>query len=65
MLLAAVQKTSTFQRINDIASHFSGQRGGAEEQGIKENELFIFSHPEWRSQLEAHFQRMLAAYPQA
>jgi NAD(P)-dependent dehydrogenase (short-subunit alcohol dehydrogenase family) len=33
--------------------------------GIKENELFIFSHPEWRSTLEEHFQRMLAAYPQA
>ncbi len=33
--------------------------------GIKENELFIFSHPEWRSTLEAHFSSMLAAYPQA
>jgi NAD(P)-dependent dehydrogenase (short-subunit alcohol dehydrogenase family) len=33
--------------------------------GIKENELFIFSHPEWRRTLEEHFQRMLAAYPQA
>src|SRR5262249_23871163 len=33
--------------------------------GIKENELYIFSHPEWRSTLEEHFQRMLAAYPQA
>jgi NAD(P)-dependent dehydrogenase (short-subunit alcohol dehydrogenase family) len=33
--------------------------------GIRENELFIFSHPEWRSTLEEHFQRMLAAYPQA
>jgi NAD(P)-dependent dehydrogenase (short-subunit alcohol dehydrogenase family) len=33
--------------------------------GIKENELFIFSHPEWRSTLEEHFQRTLAAYPQA
>ena len=33
--------------------------------GIRENELFIFSHPEWRSTLEEHFQRILAAYPQA
>ena len=33
--------------------------------GIRENELFIFSHPEWRSSVEEHFQRMLAAYPQA
>ena len=33
--------------------------------GIKENELFIFSHPEWRSTLEEHFQRILAAYPLA
>ena len=33
--------------------------------GIRENELFIFSDPEWRSTLEEHFQRMLAAYPQA
>ena len=33
--------------------------------GIQENELFIFSHPEWRSTVEEHFQRMLAAYPQA
>ena len=33
--------------------------------GIRENELFIFSHPEWRSTLEQHFQRILAAYPQA
>jgi NAD(P)-dependent dehydrogenase (short-subunit alcohol dehydrogenase family) len=31
--------------------------------GIRENELFIFSHPEWRKTLEDHFQRMLAAYP--
>jgi short-subunit dehydrogenase len=33
--------------------------------GIRENELFIFSHAEWRSTVEEHFQRMLAAYPQA
>ena len=33
--------------------------------GIEENKLFIFSHPEWRSTLEEHFQRILAAYPQA
>jgi NAD(P)-dependent dehydrogenase (short-subunit alcohol dehydrogenase family) len=33
--------------------------------GIKENELFIFSHPEWRSAFEEHFQQLLAAYPQA
>ena len=33
--------------------------------GIRENELVIFSHPEWRSTMEEHFQRMLAAYPQA
>jgi NAD(P)-dependent dehydrogenase (short-subunit alcohol dehydrogenase family) len=33
--------------------------------GIKENELFIFSHPEWRSTVEEHFQRMLAVYPKA
>jgi NAD(P)-dependent dehydrogenase (short-subunit alcohol dehydrogenase family) len=33
--------------------------------GIKENELFIFSHPEWRSTMEEHFQRTLAAYPKA
>ena len=33
--------------------------------GIKENELFIFSHPEWRSTLEEHFRRILAAYPLA
>jgi short-subunit dehydrogenase len=33
--------------------------------GIEENEPYIFSHPEWRSTLEQHFQRMLAAYPQA
>jgi NAD(P)-dependent dehydrogenase (short-subunit alcohol dehydrogenase family) len=33
--------------------------------GIRENELFIFSHAEWRSTLEEHFQRILAAYPQA
>ena len=30
--------------------------------GIEENELYIFSDPEWRSTLEEHFQRMLAAY---
>jgi short-subunit dehydrogenase len=33
--------------------------------GIKENQLYIFSHPEWRTTLEEHFQQMLAAYPQA
>jgi hypothetical protein len=33
--------------------------------GIKENQPYIFSHPEWRSALEEHYQRMLAAYPKA
>jgi NAD(P)-dependent dehydrogenase (short-subunit alcohol dehydrogenase family) len=33
--------------------------------GIKENQLFIFSHPEWRSTVEEHFQRMMAAYPKS
>ena len=33
--------------------------------GIKENQLTIFSHPEWRSAFEEHYQRMLAAYPKA
>jgi hypothetical protein len=33
--------------------------------GIRENEMFIFSHPEWRSTLEEHFRRTLAAHPQA
>ena len=34
-------------------------------QGIKENQLYIFSDPEWRSPLEEHYQRILAAYPKA
>ena len=33
--------------------------------GIKENQLYIFSHPEWRSTLEQHYQQILAAYPTA
>ena len=33
--------------------------------GIKENQLYIFSHPEWRSTLEEQYQQILAAYPQA
>jgi hypothetical protein len=33
--------------------------------GIRENDLFIFSHPKWRSTVEEHSQRMLAVYPQA
>jgi NAD(P)-dependent dehydrogenase (short-subunit alcohol dehydrogenase family) len=33
--------------------------------GIKENELHIFTDPEWRGPIEEHFQRMLAAYPQS
>jgi NAD(P)-dependent dehydrogenase (short-subunit alcohol dehydrogenase family) len=33
--------------------------------GIKENELYIFTHPEWRSALEEYFQGLLAAYPPA
>jgi len=32
--------------------------------GIRENELFIFSHPEWRGAVEEHLQRMMVAYPQ-
>jgi NAD(P)-dependent dehydrogenase (short-subunit alcohol dehydrogenase family) len=32
--------------------------------GIKENKLVIFSHPEWRSTVEQHFQRMMADYSQ-
>lgn len=33
--------------------------------GIKENELHIFTHPEWRITLEEYFQGMLASYPNA
>jgi len=34
-------------------------------QGIKKNQLYIFTHPEWRSALEEYFQGILAAYPTA
>jgi NAD(P)-dependent dehydrogenase (short-subunit alcohol dehydrogenase family) len=33
--------------------------------GIKENQLYIFSDPVWRSTLEEQYQRILAAYPKA
>jgi NAD(P)-dependent dehydrogenase (short-subunit alcohol dehydrogenase family) len=32
-------------------------------RGIRDNELYIFTHPELRSALEDRFQRILAAYP--
>jgi NAD(P)-dependent dehydrogenase (short-subunit alcohol dehydrogenase family) len=32
-------------------------------QGIMENELFIFTHPELRSWIEDRFQKILTAYP--
>ena len=32
-------------------------------RGIRDNELYIFTHPELRSILEDRFQRILAAYP--
>jgi NAD(P)-dependent dehydrogenase (short-subunit alcohol dehydrogenase family) len=32
-------------------------------RGIRDNELYIFTHPEARSDLEHQFQRTLAAYP--
>jgi NAD(P)-dependent dehydrogenase (short-subunit alcohol dehydrogenase family) len=32
---------------------------------ISEEELYIFTHPEFRSVLEGRFERILAAYPQA
>lgn len=34
-------------------------------RAIKENELYIFTHPEFRSPLEERFQRILAAYPRS
>jgi NAD(P)-dependent dehydrogenase (short-subunit alcohol dehydrogenase family) len=34
-------------------------------QGIKENKLYVFTHPEWRSTVEEYFQQILAAYPNA
>jgi NAD(P)-dependent dehydrogenase (short-subunit alcohol dehydrogenase family) len=34
-------------------------------QGIKENKLYIFTHPEWRNTLDEYFQGLMAAYPQA
>jgi hypothetical protein len=32
-------------------------------RGIRDNELYIFTHPELRGVLEDRFQRILAAYP--
>jgi NAD(P)-dependent dehydrogenase (short-subunit alcohol dehydrogenase family) len=32
-------------------------------QGIMENELFVFTHPEFRNLVEDLFQRILTAYP--
>jgi hypothetical protein len=32
-------------------------------RGIMENELFVFTHPEFRNLLEDRFQRILGAYP--
>jgi hypothetical protein len=32
-------------------------------QGIMENELFVFTHPEFRNLVEDRFQRILTAYP--
>jgi NAD(P)-dependent dehydrogenase (short-subunit alcohol dehydrogenase family) len=32
-------------------------------RGIMENELFVFTHPEYRSFVEERFQRILAVYP--
>jgi hypothetical protein len=34
-------------------------------RAIQENELYVFTHPEYRNFLEERFQRILAAYPQA
>jgi hypothetical protein len=34
-------------------------------RGIRDNELYIFTHPEMRGALEDRFQRILAAYPNA
>jgi NAD(P)-dependent dehydrogenase (short-subunit alcohol dehydrogenase family) len=34
-------------------------------RGIMENQLFVFTHPEFRNFVEERFQRILAAYPQA
>jgi NAD(P)-dependent dehydrogenase (short-subunit alcohol dehydrogenase family) len=34
-------------------------------RAIRENELYVFTHPEYRNILEERFQRILAAYPQA
>ena len=31
--------------------------------GIKENKLYIFTYPEWRSTIEEYFEKILAAYP--
>jgi NAD(P)-dependent dehydrogenase (short-subunit alcohol dehydrogenase family) len=32
-------------------------------RGIMENELFVFTHPEYRGMVEERFQRILAAHP--
>jgi short-subunit dehydrogenase len=32
---------------------------------IKQNELYVFTHPELRNYIEERFQRILAAYPKA
>lgn len=31
--------------------------------GIRENKLYIFTHPEWRTEVEKYFQGILDAYP--
>ena len=42
----------------------AGQVAEKVMRAIRENELYIFTHPEFRSVLEERFQRILTAYPQ-
>jgi NAD(P)-dependent dehydrogenase (short-subunit alcohol dehydrogenase family) len=55
----AYEQLSTFVRLGQSSDEVAEKA----LRGIIENELFVFTHPEFRSFVEERFQRILDAYP--
>jgi NAD(P)-dependent dehydrogenase (short-subunit alcohol dehydrogenase family) len=58
---AAYEQLAAFVRMGQTPEEIAQKA----MRGIMENELFVFTHPEYRGIVEERFQRILAAHPQA
>ncbi len=56
---AAYEQLAAFVRMGQTPEEIAQKA----RRGVMEEELFVFTHPEYRSMMEERFQRIIAAYP--